>query len=408
METNFDRQPLAAKPHLLKQINYARILELLRCRAPITRAELARYSGLTRSTVTVITAELITKGLVRESGEMIVKPGGGRPGVGLSLNPDGAFFIGAAIEVEHITVVELNLAAQIVQRIQEPIEGSSDPERIFNQLVQLIDRVRQSNPLSQHRLRGVGLTVQGTLNLGSTVICAPFLGWHGVDLRRYLQLRINLPLFVDNDANAAALAEVYLGRAMQISHLLYLLINRGMGAGIVVNNQVFRGAYGTAGEIGSVSIEPYRSTRDDSSQQRDLGTSVGKETLLRRYRERGGKASDVNDLVAHLVLADPLTQAVVFEWAEILGWAIINLVNILNPEQIVIGGPLSALLPYVKNQLDAMLRDCVPGDGSNGFFSNPNSRLEASTFGEDASAVGGAVLVYQSLFQVPDLVLLQG
>lgn len=83
----------------------------------MTRAELARATGLTRSTVTVITTELIGAGLVQESGEIIPSPGGGRPGVGLKLNPEGAFFIGAAIEVEHLTVVETNLAARIVTRI---------------------------------------------------------------------------------------------------------------------------------------------------------------------------------------------------------------------------------------------------------------------------------------------------
>lgn len=408
MKTNLSNQLLSADPSLLKQINYARLLDLLRCHAPIARAELARCTGLTRSTVTVITAELIAEGLVKESGEIISSPGGGRPGVGLNLNPEGAFFIGAAIEVEHLTVVELNLAAQIITRIQEPLEGNKDPETVLNQLVRLIERVRQSNPHSKQRLRGVGLTIQGTLNLEGVVICAPFLNWYGVDLHSYLEPHIDLPLFVDNDANAAALAEVYLGSAMQSNSLLYLLINKGMGAGIVIHNRVFRGAYGTAGEVGAWLLDPYGSIYDDSRLCRDLGTLVGKEALLRRYRERGGEASDLNGLVERLAQAEPLAQAVIFEWVQFLGWGLINLVNILNPERVVIGGPLTVLLPYVKDHLNAMLRDCVPNSGVHGFFSNAEASFEASTFGEDASAVGAAVLVYQSLFRVPDLVLLEG
>jgi predicted NBD/HSP70 family sugar kinase len=407
MKTNLSKKSLSTDASLLKQINYARILGLLRCQPHLSRAEIARQIGLTRSTVTVITAELITQGLLKESGEILQSPNGGRPGVSLTLNPEGAFFIGAAIEAGHLTVIELNLAAQMVSRIQEPLEGNENPETVLNQLVQLIERIRQSNPERNQRLQGVGLTIQGTLNLEGVVICAPFLNWYGIDLRSYLETHIDLPVFVDNDANAAALAEVYLGSAIQSNSLLYLLINKGMGAGIVIHNRVFRGAYGTAGEVGALLIDPFSPINDDSGQRRDVGTLVGREGLLRRYCERGGEASDIDDLVNCLVQGEPLAQAVVQEWTQVLGWELINLVSTLNPERVVIGGPLTVLLPHVKEQLNAMLRDYVPGNGAGGFFSDPKARFEASTFGEDASAMGGAVLVYQSLFQMPDLVLLR-
>lgn len=391
---------IATNTTLLKQINYARILELLRCRAPMTRAEIARSTGLTRSTVTVITAELISQSLIRESGEIIAPPGGGRPGVGLSLNPDGAFFIGAAIEYEQLTVVQLNLAAQVVNRIQAPLIGSREPEIVLSQLVQLIGQVQQSDPTKQERSRGIGLAIQATMNLAGVVIYSPFLQWVGVDLRRYLQPHIQLPLFVDNDANAAALAEVYLGSAMHCHSLLYLLINKGIGAGIVLNNRIFRGAYGTAGEVGAILPMP--------TGCGDLGTFVGREALLQNYRQRGGQAGEIGDLVAHFHQDEPLARAVVSEWVQILGWGLINLANILNPERIAIGGPLAVLVPHVKEELDSMLRDCVPGNGGGGFFSDPKARFDVSAFGEDAAVIGGAVLAYQSLFQVPDLVLLAG
>lgn len=164
------------------------------------------------------------------------------------LDPDGAFFIGAAIEAEHLTVVQLNLAAQVVVRIQQPLVETA-PEPVLRLLVQSIEQLRQAEPARDSCLRGVGLSIQGVLNLDGVVIRAPFLDWSGVDLRHYLQPQLDLPLFVDNDANAAALAEVYLGNVMQSSSLLYILINNGIGSGIVIHNRVFRGAYGTAGEI---------------------------------------------------------------------------------------------------------------------------------------------------------------
>lgn len=389
----------ATNPGLLKQINTARLLELLRCHAPIARAELARLTGLTRSTVTVITAELIAQGLVRESGELSMSRGGGRPGVGLMLNPNGAFFIGAAIETEHLTVVKLNLAAQIVERIQEPLQAG-DLTQVLKQLVQLINRIQRADPSSHARLKGVGLSIQGVLNLDGVLIRAPFLNWAGGDLRGYLQSQLELPLFADNDANAAALAEVYLGNAMQSASLLYILINQGVGSGIIIQNRVFRGAYGTAGEISALMSDP--PGQDDLDRWTH---AIGKDALLKRYQERSGTATTLPELVAQLEQGEAIALAVVQEWAKILGRGLVSAASLLNPERIVLGGPLTVLFPYVKDALIARLRDGMPRQGELGFFSNPRAKFEVSSFGEDASAVGGAVLAYQSLFRVPDLVL---
>jgi DNA-binding Lrp family transcriptional regulator len=156
---SFFQQPFATKPNLLKQINYARLLDQLRCYAPISRAELAKRTGLTRSTVTVIVNELLATGLVQEKAE-ITKPGSGRPGIGLALNPQGAFFIGVSIESQQLTVIELNLAAQIERRIQEPLANCYNPELVLRQLIRLIHRIRQLNSLSTPRLQGIGLTIK--------------------------------------------------------------------------------------------------------------------------------------------------------------------------------------------------------------------------------------------------------
>lgn len=388
-----------SNPGLLKQINTAHLLELLRCHAPISRADLARLTGLTRSTVTVITAELIAQGLVRESGEVFTTRGG-RPGTGLMLNPEGAFFIGAAIETEHVTVVKLNLTAEIVMRVQEPLQGA-DLAQVLGQLVQMVDRVRQADSSSHARLRGVGLSIQGVLNLQGVIIRAPFLNWAGGDLRSYLQPYFSVPLFVDNDANAAALAEVYLGNAMQTSSLLYILINQGVGSGIIVNNQVFRGAYGTAGEISALMSDP--PGQDDL----ELWThNVGKDALLEHYRQQGGKAKHLNQFIKQLNTGEAIALAVVHQWAETLSRGLICAASLLNPERIVLGGQLTSLFPYAKRIITARLRDGMPRQGEFGFFSNPSAKVQVSRFGEDASAVGGAVLAYQSLFRVPDLVLL--
>ncbi|MBE9168594.1 ROK family transcriptional regulator [Pleurocapsales cyanobacterium LEGE 06147] len=404
MQANSGRIP-STDASLLKQINYVRILGLLRCHSGLSRAEIARRTGLTRSTVTVITAELMADELIREGAEMASQPGGGRPGVKLELNPDGAFFIGAAIEADHVKAVELNLAAQVTHRLWQPLT-KNDPDTVIHQLVRSIEQLRQFNPLGNQRLRGIGLTIPGTINRDGVLIRVPGLNWYGINLRQYLEAQIDLPLFIDNDANAAALAEVYLGSAMQSNNLLFLLLNEGVGSGIVVEHRIRRGANGTAGEVCELVIDAQDSVGSEYGQPGSLGSLVGKAGLLRQYWQRGGEAADLDDLVDALKRGDAIAHSLVSQWAYRLGKGLINILDILNPEQVIVGGPLTVLLPYVKNQLNQMLEQELPRNGQAGFFSTPHSCWQISEFGEDASVIGGAVLVYQSLFQVPDLVLL--
>lgn len=409
MQTNSART-VTADASLLKQINYVRVLGLLRCHAGLSRAEIARRTGLTRSTVTLITAELIADELIREGVAMNSRPGGGRPGLELELNPDGAFFIGAAIEADYVKVVELNFAAQVTQKLAQPITNP-EPEVVIDQLVQLIQQLRQSNPLSQERLRGIGLTIPGTVNRDGVLVRVPGLNWYGVNLRQYLEAQIDLPLFIDNDANAAALAEVYLGKnylgnATQNNSLLFLLLNEGVGSGIVINHRIMRGANGTAGEVCELIIDTQESTGSEYGQPGSLGTLVGKAGLLRQYRQRGANATDLEDLVDALDRGDAIAHDLVELWARRLGQGLTNILNILNPERVIMGGPLTVLLPYVEDQLNQMLEQGLPRNGQAGFFSTPHSCWKISEFGKDVSVIGGAVLVYQSLFQVPDLVLL--
>ncbi|MGP1387981.1 MAG: ROK family protein [Thainema sp.] len=402
METNSPR-PVIDNASLLKQINSVRILGLLRCHTGLSRAEIARRTGLNRSTVTVITAELIEDGLVREGAEMGTKPGGGRPGVELKLDPKGAFFIGAAIEADHIRVVELNLAAQVTQRICEPLPPSSEPNVVMRQLLQMIAQVRHGNPDYQLRLRGIGLTVPGSINRKGLLIRVPGLNWYSVNLRQHLEAQIDVPLFIDNDANAAALAEVYLGSAVQSQSLLYLLLNEGVGSGIVQNNRLLRGANGTAGEVCELLVDAAPAGGSEYGQPGSLGTLVGKAGLLQQYRVKGAKQAELTDLVQALQRQDEIAQFVVNQWAKRLGAGMIQIINVLNPDQIVLGGPLTVLLPYVADQLNDALRKGLPRNGADGFFSTPNACWRVSEFGEDASVIGGALLVYQSLFQMPDL-----
>lgn len=406
MKTKTTKKTLTTDASLLKQINFARILSLLRYHPRLTRAEIARRTGLTRSTVTVITGELIETGLLREGQETASGKEGGRPGVELELDPEGAFFIGVAIAVEDIRVVELNLAAQVTHRVQVPMSADTDPATITQQLVELIQQIWQANPESKAKYRGIGITVPGSLNREGIVLRAPRLHWQNVDLRPYLDLHLDVPLFVENDANAGALVERYLSGSMPSHSLLYLFLDVGVGAGMVLINRLLRGAGGTACEVRELMIDPHSSQPSGGERPGTLEALCSKVGLLSAYHQRSGEPIDLNTLLSRLEQADAIAQSVVKQWGTYLSWGVRGLVGVLNPERIVFGGQLAVLIPYVQNQLDEMLLCCLPDGSGYGFDSAARFRLEISQFGEDSAAIGGAVLAYQSLFQMPDLLLL--
>ncbi|MBD2463676.1 ROK family transcriptional regulator [Oscillatoria sp. FACHB-1407] len=404
METNLRQKPLTTDASLLKQINFARILGLLRYHPRLTRAHIARRTGLTRSTVTVITTELIAAGLIREGQETASTPEGGRPGVELELNPEGAFFIGAAIADESIQVVELNLAAQVTHRVQIPIPNT-DPSSVTQHLIELIQHLWQANPQGKVRSRGIGITVPGSLNREGIVLRAPRLHWQQVDLRPYLKV-FDLPLFIENDANAGALVEMYLGGSMPGHSLLYLFLGVGIGAGMVLNHRLFRGAGGTACEVSDLMIDPQVADVAQREWSGKFEALCSKDGLLQAYHHYSGEWIDLDTLLTRLEQAEAIAQTVVKYWGIYLSWGVRGLVGVLNPERIVFGGQLAVLVPYVQHQLDEVLQGCLPDGSGYRFDRTARFRLAVSKFGGDSPAIGGAVLVYQSLFQMPDLLLL--
>jgi len=405
MTTNISKKPLTTDASLLKQINFVRILSLLRYHPRLTRAHIARRTGLTRSTVTGITTELIETGLLREGQEIASGPEGGRPGVELELNPNGAFFIGVAIGDEQIRVVELNLLAQVTYGVQANIT-ETDPTTIAQQVVELVQQVWQTNPENQSRTRGIGITVPASLNRDGLILHAPRLRWNQVDLRTYLNLPLDLPLFIENDANAGALVETYLGGEMPGHSLLYLLLDVGVGAGMVLNHRLFRGAGGTAFEVAKLMLDPHPAYVLAGARAGTFEALCSKQRLLSAYHDHTGQSIDLATLLAKLEDLDAIAQAVVKEWGKYLSWAVQGLTGVLNPERVVFGGQLSVLVPYVQAQLEEMLHASLPDGSGYGFEKTSRFRLKLSKFGANAGAIGGAVLVYQSLFQMPDLLLL--
>jgi predicted NBD/HSP70 family sugar kinase len=379
-------------PTFLRDINQARVLRLLKEKGVLSRAEVARYLGVTRSTVTLVIGELIKKGLIAPTGEAFVTQLTGRPGAALKLNREGAFFLGVEIGANEVHLLLIDLFGSIIHRETVP-HRSTRPEVVCHDLIDVILRVWSERLKNSERLRGVGFAVSGLINTQGVVRKAPTLGWHDVDLKSELLVKLPLPAFAENDANAAALAELSFGGRVGYSDLCVLLLNIGVGAGIISGRKLFRGHLGLAGEIGHLCLEPAKRHADEEIGF--LESCVGRNNLLSSYQRAGGKAKDLAGLVEDLKGNGPSSRKAVETWAEWLALTISNLADIANPKLVVLAGPLSELYPFVEERVRKRLEE-------RRFPKVEDLEIEVSTFGRDAAALGGAALVFNGLFSVPD------
>ena len=380
------------RPTFLRDINQARVLRLLKEKGVLSRAEVARYLGLTRSTVTLVTGELIRKGLIAPTGETFVTQLTGRPGAALKLNGDGAFFLGVEIGANEVHVLLINLFGSIIHRQTVP-HRSTRPEVVCQDLIDLVLRVWSERLKNSDRLRGVGFAVSGLINTRGVIRKAPTLGWHDVDLKNELLVKLPLPAFAENDANAAALAELSFGGRVGYSDLCVLLLNVGVGAGIISERKLFRGYLGLAGEIGHLCLEPARRHPDEEIGY--LESHVGRDHLLASYRRAGGRAKNLAGFLEDLKGDGAIARKTVETWAEWLALTISNLADIANPKLVVLAGPLSELYPFVGRRVRKRLEE-------RRFPTVEDLEIEVSNFGRDGAALGGAALVFNGLFSVPD------
>lgn len=384
-----------ASPELARKINERRSLRLLYEKGPMSRADIARHLGLTRSTIGHVVAGLEDAGLVREYDSAPANGRTGRPGVAIGLNSSGANCIGVEIGVDRIAVVALDLNASVIGRRVRAIDCiGARPDEIVDALADLVDSVCQSNLPAGATIDGLYASVPGLLRRDGTVLYAPILGWRDVPIMAMLSDRFPWPVGVENDANAAAFAESYLNDALRNKDVLLVLIEAGVGAGLVRGGEVVRGAHGLAGEIGHTRLGDIERTK--SSAKLTLEKRIGKPALLEQYRRSGGTAAAISDLVGDLTAGSPNARDVVEAWSDRLAAVLADLAYTIDPSHIVIGGEVAAVFPFVEERVrDACNRLLIEG------YLVPE--LVVSRFQADGCAIGCASLSHRRMFEMPEL-----
>ena len=231
----------AANPHTIRDINRQIVLNYVRERQPISRATIARESALQRSTISEIIEALTGEGLVEEIGEG--KSTGGRRPTLLRLRNIGAIAVGVNITPTYTTIASSDLAGVVVQ--QEAFPTDPDPALTFNRIIEIVRRFSE-----QGLIEGVGVSIPGLVNPATgNVIFVPYFKWRDLRIAETISQATSLPVTINNDANAVALAELWFGRpeVREARDFILVLVADGVGTGIIFDGQVYLGVRGAAG-----------------------------------------------------------------------------------------------------------------------------------------------------------------
>ena len=376
----------------------------LRCVAEqsgaISRAGISAATGLNRSTACSLIDELIGGGLVREVG-VTTRARAGRPGTALALRSDGPAGLGIDVNVDYtaVCVVDLTGAVRYKHVVAEDQRG--------HDVAEILDRIARLAREAQHAAEGDGLVLCGSAvavpgivdQAGSTVSLAPNLGWRDLDVTAVLPQDVHgARAGLDNEANFAALSEDGLLRAGR--SYLYVSGQIGVGAGIVLNGELYRGSHGWSGEIGHLTID--RAGPECPCGRRGcLERYAGHEALLRAAGVTAGAGTTFGvrptaDLIAGRARAgDPATLAALARAGEILGIALAGCLNLLDVEHIVLGGIYRELAPWMAPEIEREV--------GAGFVGARWARPEvtAAAYGAEAPALGAARSVVQDVVTDP-------
>ncbi|MFF7081534.1 ROK family transcriptional regulator [Streptomyces lavendulae] len=322
----------------LHRANLERVVRAVRLAGSLTQAEIARTTGLSAATVSNIVRELKEGGTV----EVTDTSAGGRRARSVSLSGDAGIVIGVDFGHTHLRVAVGNLAHQVLAEETEPLDVDASWVDGFDRAEALVGRLIEGVGVGRDKVIGVGLGVPGPIDvesgtLGSTAILP---GWAGINPRRELSQRLGVPVYVDNDANLGALGELVWGSGRGVKDLAYIKVASGVGAGLVINGQIYRGPGGTAGEIGHITL-------DESGPVCRCGNRGCLETFAAaRYVLPLLQGSHGPELTMERVVelareGDPGCRRVISDVGRHVGSGVASLCNLLNPSRVVLGGSLA-------------------------------------------------------------------
>jgi predicted NBD/HSP70 family sugar kinase len=388
------------QPELLKRINLKRVLEVLGSRRVISRADLAKTTGLSRAAISLLADRLLEKGIVAEEG--LGSSRGGRPPVLLRFRPAAALALGAQMHDYDWTVVVTDLDARPLERLELHIPDSS-PETAVAVLREGVEQLRRQID-SSLLLPAIGIGTPGLVDIHTGIIkSAVDLGWYEVPIRDMVEKNIGMQTLAANRSKVGALTELWYSSDPAPRDLIYISIGTGVAAGIIHQGELYIGANSSAGEIGHMTVLPDGPVCPCGNRG-CLQQLISEQALAGRARSLMRETADSSlhrscgnhperltaaGLIREAEAGDELARRVIDEAAEHLALAVGNLINLFNPELVVLGGPVGSASSLLLELLNGKVKKRAMAYPLSGVT------IRSCTFGLDTGAIGSAVLVLQ-------------
>jgi len=341
----------------IRNINQTVLLHLIRERQPISRVDIARITGLRPGTISSIVNRLIRKGVIFEGAEG--PSSGGRKPTYLNINAENAYILGIDIGVRDTAYAVSDFNGRILKQKNTITDG--DPREFIAKLGDEINKLIKRE-YSRVKFAGVGVSVPGLIRRGTgEVAVSPNLGWKDLPLKSLLEAELELPVFVENDANAAAFSELWYGPLdeIKVKTLLYILVVDGLGCGLIINGELHVGSKVGMGGFGHMCIEP-NGELCSCGRKGCWETLASESATIARYHrlmsnKNGSITTSMTDIIAQANRGEAKAVAAITATAEYLGDGIASLAHGLSPESIVIGGEIAAawslLEPVIKERV---------------------------------------------------------
>jgi predicted NBD/HSP70 family sugar kinase len=371
---------------LVKKINQKVLLNEIVSNSPISRASLSEITGLNKSTVSSQISTLIEKNLIFEIGQG--QSSGGRKPVMLVFNKNAGYSIGIDVGVDDLNGILTDLQGNIVLEDHRQLENP-DAKTIKDQLYSMIKGFISQMPESPYGLIGIGLGVPGLVNNEHQIILGPNLNWYkDIDLKKVLEQEFHVPVFIENEANAGAHGEKEFGAAQNYENLVFVSVGTGIGTGIIINNELYRGNVGFAGEMGHLTIDLngpkcrcgnrgcWELFASEKALQKSLPDHMSKQEIINLANQN-----------------DSEVLSALQNFGYYLGIGLVNVLNTFNPQAVVIRNDMIEALPIVLNSLRNSISSRIIDQLGSSY------ELLLSSLGKNATALGASSLVIEHFLE---------
>lgn len=382
----------------IRRANLGVVLRLVAAEGESSRARIALRTALNKSTVSSLVTELIKLNLLAETGEDEYPGRVGRPARLVRLNGRAVVGVGLEVDVDSLTVCATDIGGQVRHHARVKAQNAaSRPGPVLRQLAGLAAQAIAELRADGAVVAGVALALPGLVDRsGRTLVVAPNLGWHDVPAAEALSelLPAGLPVTVDNEANLAALAEHWEGAAQDLDEVVCVSAAVGIGAAVLSAGELHRGAHGFAGELGHIPVDP-AGEECACGNRGCLETIAGRDAVLDRAMVRATGTGGARELLARAHAQDSVALTALRDTGRALGIALAAVVNLVDPQAIVLGGYLGPLTEWLEPPMARELERRVLASAWS------VCEIRAAALGEDAAARGAAARVLRDVLADP-------